>query len=72
MCADPVIGDVNPPGDPDIVCLGDVIEEAFEIGRAARPSDDARVQPNAHHLGQLLAFPPQKIEGLDQIGGKTR
>ena len=41
---DPVPGDIDPAGDPDVVVAADVIEKSGEGGETTRPAGNAAMQ----------------------------
>ena len=50
MVRDPVARDVDPPADPDVRVLLDVVEEPLERRKAPRAPDQPHVEANRHHL----------------------
>src|SRR3954451_14097829 len=59
---EPVIGDVDTPGEPDIALLVRVLEEVTQRRGAAGLADPARVQPDRHHLRVGRSLVPEVIE----------
>jgi hypothetical protein len=61
-------GDINPPADPDILVLLNVIQKSSQRGSAARATYQPAVQTNAHHLGAFIGLAVQYVERVPQIG----
>src|SRR3954447_6730449 len=59
---EPVVGDVDPPGEPDIALVVRVLEEVPQRGRAAGLADPARVQADRHHLRVGRSLLPEIVE----------
>src|SRR5947209_20617870 len=52
----PVMGDVDPPRDPDFVFTTYITQEFFQRGKPPRPADQAAVQPDRQHARGAPAF----------------
>ena len=65
-----VSGDINSPAHPDVIKLGDVIEEPRDCVRPARVPCYAAVKSNTHHLGRLCPFCVKVIKGISEVAIK--
>src|SRR6516164_3793430 len=66
----PVIGNVDPPGDPGVPSVGDMQKNPVEGADAAGPADHSQVQPDRHHLRGMRPLAMQPVEGVDRIRGE--
>src|SRR5205823_12958508 len=68
MLLAPVTRDVPALGEPHLSPALRVRREAREPSRASRPPRDPTVQPDRHHARACLAFLPELVEGVAEIG----
>ena len=62
--------DIDASANPNVIKLGDVIQEARYGMRPARVPRYSAVQPNTHHLGRVDAFRIKIIKGISQVAVK--
>src|ERR1700704_3333672 len=67
MLAMPMPRDIEPCRDPHPVARGSIVEKAHERRGASGPSDQPAMQPDRHHLGRILAFGIEHVEGILEI-----
>ena len=64
----PMLGDLQPRGEPHAVMAARVIEKALERLRPPRPPHEAAMQPHRHHLGRALdALFVEAVEAVLEI-----
>src|SRR5262249_2447570 len=66
----PSVGDPVAPREPDARPARRMRQELLKAGDAARPADDAQVQPDAHHARRRRAFLIKPIEGGAAVARK--
>src|SRR5262245_2860077 len=66
----PVIGNVDPPGDPGVPSVGNMPKDPVESTDAAGPADHSQVQPDRYHFRGMRPLAMQPIEGVDRIRGE--
>src|SRR5260221_5567949 len=64
MVLDPMLRDVEPPGDPDAAKAHHVVEKALQPGRPRGMADEPHVQPDRHHLRLRATLLVQHVEGV--------
>src|SRR5580704_17217740 len=67
---EPVVGDIDPPRDPDIASVGHMPKDPVEGADAAGPPDHPQVQPDRHHFRRVRPLAVQPVERVDHIGGE--
>ena len=71
MSFQPVAGDVDAPGDPDVVMIVHIIEETAKGLNTAWPPDKTAMKPDGHHLRRARrALGVKAVETVLQIGKK--
>ena len=60
----PVAGDVDSPGEPDILVFHEVVQHTFDSGCARRMTYEARVHADRHHARTLSALLVQHVKGV--------
>src|ERR1700757_1838674 len=63
----PMIGNVDPPGDPGVPSGGNMPKNPVEGTDAAGPADHSQVQPDRHHLRGMRPLAMQPVERVDRI-----
>ena len=63
-----MLGDIDPPRDPDVLMGGDMVEEAGQRRDPSRPPDEAAMQAHRHHLRRGLALRVERVERVAQVG----
>ena len=64
MGSDPVLRNVEAPGDPDALVLLHIVQETPEAGHSCRMADQALMQADRHHLGLCRAFLVEDVESV--------
>src|SRR6266540_1367166 len=64
MRGDPVLGDVDAPGEPHVRVAADVVERALEAGGPRGMPDEPQVQPERHHLRLRLSLAVEDVEAV--------
>ena len=64
MPCPPVAGNIDPGCDPHVIQLLDMIEEATQRRRPARPADEPAMQSDRHHAVSVMA---KYLEAVPQI-----
>src|SRR4051812_5646553 len=67
MVLQPVAGDVDAAGDPDLLAAH-ILEEALERGEAPGPADKPAVEADRHHPRHALAFVVEDVKGILEVG----